>query len=280
MSSYEQRPVLVGVDGSRGALHAVGLAAAEAALRRLPLRIMHVAGAGGWSEWALVADARARVLPRYPGLAVDVQVVRGTPGTVLVEASAHAALTVVGIRGVGEHAGPLAGSVSSQVACRGHGPIVVVRGDRYEPTARCVVVGVDGSAGCDPAVGFAFEEAALRRVPVHATLVWGHPRPADLGTVAPPGGSLADAERDAATKLEEALAGWRHKCPDVPVKPVLVHSRHPDRKLLAATTDADLIVVGSGRHGGMRGLLGGSVRYTLVHHAQCPVAVVHNEAFH
>lgn len=279
MSSYGQRPVLVGVDGSRGALHALGLAAAEAALRRLPLRIVHVARTDSRSGRATVADACARVLRRYPSLAVDVQVLRGRPGPALVEESGHAAMTVVGCRGVGDHAGPLAGSVSSHVACRGHGPVVVVRGDRYQPTGRCVVVGVDGSVGCEPAIGLAFEEAAIRRVPVRATLVWVHPPLADLGAVAPPGCSLADAEREATGDLEAALAGWRHKYPDVLVEPVLVHSRHPARKLLAATVDADLIVVG-GRHWGMRGLLGGSVRHTLVHHAQCPVAVVHEEGPH
>jgi nucleotide-binding universal stress UspA family protein len=281
MSSYLRRPVLVGVDGSRGSLHALGLAAAEASLRRLPLRIVHVARVDVRAGRALVADARARAVRRYPDLAIDVDVVRGyRPGPVLVDESAHAALTVLGCRGLSELSGTLTGSVSSHVACHGYGPVMVVRGDRYEPSGRYVVVGVDGSAGCDAAVGFAFEEAALRGVPLRATLVWVHPPLADLGDVAPPGYRLADAQRDAAVELDTALAGWRQKYPDVPVRPVLVHSRHAARKLLAATCGADLIVVGSGGHGEIRGLLGGSIGHTLVHHAECPVAVVHEERTH
>jgi nucleotide-binding universal stress UspA family protein len=278
MSSYLHRPVLVGVDGSRESLRALSVATAEATLRGLPLRIVHVARTDLKAGHALVTDASARVIRRYPSLPVDVHVVRGQrPGPVLVEESGHAALTVVGCRGLSGLSGILAGAVSSHVACRGYGPVMVVRGDHYLPFSRRIIVGVDGTAECDLALGFAFEEAALRAVPVQATLVWVHPPLADLGAVAPPGYSLAEAQRDAAAELEAALAGWRQKFPDVAVWPVLVHSRHPDRKLLATTVDADLIVVGSNGESEVRGLPGGSVRHALVHHAECPVVIVHGE---
>lgn len=269
--------MLVGVDGSRGSLHALGLAAAEATLRRLPLRIVHVARVDVRAGRAVVADAGARALRRYPDLAVDVHVARGKAGPVLVQESAGAAMTVLGHRGRSELAGTLTGSVSSHLACHGHGPVLIVRGDGYQPTGRSVVVGVDGSAGSDRAVGFAFEEAAVRGVLLEAMLVWVHPPMADLGEVAPPGQRLANAERDAALELGTVLDGWRHKYPEVALVPVLVHSRHATRKLLAATAGRDLIVVGSSGWGDTRGLLGHTVGHTLVHHAQCPVAVVHEQ---
>lgn len=278
MTSYSPRPVLVGVDGSQGSLHALGLAAAEAVLHRLPLRIAHVARADPAAGRAVVADAAARVARRYPQLPIATRVLRGhRPGPVLVEESGHAAFTVLGCRGLSGLGSTLAGSVSGHVACHGYGPVAVVRGDRHRPSGRQIVLGVDGSAACDPAIGFAFEEAALRKVPLQATFVWVHLPLADLGPVAPPGCSLADAEQDAAAQLDAGLALWRQKYPDVLVQPMLVHSRHPARKLLAATAQADLVVVGSNMHSEIRGLLGGSVGHTLVHHALCPVAVVHRE---
>jgi nucleotide-binding universal stress UspA family protein len=44
--------------------------------------------------------------------------------------------------------------------------------------------------------------------------------------------------------------------------------------LLEAARDADLLVVGSGGHGGVTGLLHGSVSTACIHHSTCPVLVV------
>lgn len=273
MSSYAQPPVLVGVDGSHGALDALGLAAAEAALHGFPLRILHTARLDVRGGHALGAEAAARAVRRYPGLPVLVHAVRGRAESVLTEEAGYAAMTVLGRRGSSRRPGPLAGSVSSHVAARARGPVVVVRGDRYEPTGRRIVVGVDGSAGSFAAMGFAFEEAAKRGAVLHTMLVWAHP--AREGRVeARVGYDAAGAAQAAAFELETVLVGWREKYPSVPVTPVLVRSRYPERKLLDATAAADLIVVGRDRPGGIGGLLGGTVGHTLVHHSECPVAIV------
>ena len=63
---HRSRPVLVGVDGSRGSLGAVDWAAAEAASRRSSLRVIHAFnwplysyGPGGPSACGPDADVRA-----------------------------------------------------------------------------------------------------------------------------------------------------------------------------------------------------------------------------
>ena len=136
-------PVLVGVDGSELAGHAVRLAADEAVRRDADLVLVHVrtpergavapdaaaeATAAGQAESAeLLAGAAARIRADHPVLSVvERPVVAATPEQALIEASGEAALVVVGSRGRGGFAGLLLGSVSHQCARHAPCPVVIV----------------------------------------------------------------------------------------------------------------------------------------------------------
>ena len=282
------RTVVVGVDGSDSALDAVRWAAGEAERRRLALRVVH---AFGWPDSRHVGDpglgvdyrevlaraarevlaaATAAAGEAVPGLAVDPQMIVGFPGAVLRSESAGAALVVLGDRGLGGFTGLLLGSVAIEVSALGECPVVVVRGPAPAPPDGPVVVGVDGSPISEAAVGFAYEAAAARGVPLVAVHTWWDVM-ADP-TFAP----LLDwdaMEADEREALAERLAGWGEKFPDVEVQRVVLHDR-PARALLAQAAGAQLVVVGTRGRGGVAGLLLGSVSHSLLHHASCPVAVV------
>src|SRR4029450_4718326 len=98
-------------------------------------------------------------------------------------------------------------------------PIVVVRG--VADPAAPVLLGVDGSSANGPAVGFAFEEAARRAVPLVAMHAWTHPAAPMPDGLLPPFYDADDMETEEARVLAEALAGWRDKYPDVVVRPDL-----------------------------------------------------------
>jgi len=51
----------------------------------------------------------------------------------------------------------------------------------------------------------------------------------------------------------------------------------PAQVLLDAAADADLLVVGRRGHGGFEDALLGSVSQHCVHHARCPVVVMHDD---
>ncbi|MGW4291917.1 universal stress protein [Micromonospora chersina] len=141
-------PVLVGVDGSELAGHAVRLAADEAVRRDADLVLVHVrtpergavapdaaaeATAAGQAESAeLLAGAAARIRADHPVLSVvERPVAAATPEQALIEASGEAALVVVGSRGRGGFAGLLLGSVSQALVQHAHCPVLVAH--PYEP---------------------------------------------------------------------------------------------------------------------------------------------------
>ncbi len=296
MVNVAPAPVLVGIDGSEDALRAVDLGVDEALRRHRRLALLHA-----WT-WPLVpvpavtydvnpaqdtmrvaaenimesARARAEERARAAGaenLEVETRIIGDVAAHALIEASREAAMVVLGTRGLGGFAAMLLGSVGIHVAAHASSPVIVVRGE-HRPGEGPVLVGVDGSPGARSALEFAFEEASLRRVPVTAVHVWNSPVIEGLGVVLPIPYELSDVASQAERLLAEQLAGWQEKYPDVPVTQRVEHGSVPST-LLEASQDAGLVVVGSRGLGGFRGLLLGSVSQAVLHHATCPVAIVH-----
>jgi len=137
-----------------------------------------------------------------------------------------------------------------------------------------IVVGVDGSSGSREALRWAFAEATLRNDALEVVIVWQYPITASLPTF----GAMStpeDFNTDARTTLLAILAeeGITAEAP-IAVS-TLVAEGNPARALLDAADAADLLVVGSRGHGGFTGVLVGSISQQCVHHAKCPVVVVH-----
>ncbi|MFD8226177.1 universal stress protein [Streptomyces massasporeus] len=292
-----RRPMAVGVDGSEASLRAVDWAADEAALRGVPLHVVH---ASLWERYehavfptgreppseklltdVLAVAAAKRARARIPGLEVTTEVVPEGPVSVLRRAARKAAALVLGSRGRGSTAELLLGSVSLAVAGRADGPVIVVRGDHDDPSgARTrggpVVVGVPAGPADSQAVCFAFREAARRGVPVEAVRAWH--RPAHETTDHPQfTGEPAPVRRKRAVEaLETGLRAPAEEFPDVEVHRRIVEGQA--RTVLPDTSaGAALLVVGARHPHGRFGLHIGRVTHAVLHHAPCPVAVVPEE---
>lgn len=141
-----------------------------------------------------------------------------------------------------------------------------------------IVVAVDGSPASRVAADWAARDAALRHVP----LTVAHIVPsADLGPwldlpVEEDYEVLRDRRAarivdDALRVIDDAVSGRT-----ISVEHCVLSGR-PVPTLVDLSKDADMLVVGCRGLGGVGRLLLGSVSSGLVHHAHCPVAVIHDE---
>ncbi|MET8910447.1 universal stress protein [Micromonospora sp. NPDC004551] len=280
--------ILVGYDGSADATVALNWALDEAGRSGRPVRLAYVfewltvagwigpgVAPGVWPDETarrqvedLVRRAAADAADDRPGLTVHGEVFDGPPALVLQERSVEAGMLVLGSRGHGGFAGLLTGSTAVSVTAHAHCPVIVVR-DGRPVTSGPVVVGTDGSPSSVQALGFAVERAAQRDVPVRALRVWEPPG----ARGAPSGFDPEEANATERAAAEADLATWRETFPDVPVE-VVASPGNAAALLVEESRSAQLVVVGSRGRGGLRGMLLGSVSQQLIHHAQCPVAVV------
>lgn len=271
--------VVVGYDGSLSAREALRWAAAEAAGRGVPLTVCH---AWDWPyrEWPgelvplelvrrpaqrLVKAAAAWAGRNHPGVAVNTLTDRGSPSALLTDLSAGAELIVVGSRGHGALHGMAVGSVSGHVASRARCPVIVMRGDPQERDAREVLVGFDGSPASRAALSFAATEAYRLGSPIHVVIA-RH----DRGGEADP----LELRIQAQVLAWDELTARQHAHPDLQAS-VELADEPARRALLEAARKSCLLVVEARGLGEVRGLLLGSVSQAMVHHAPCPVAVVH-----
>lgn len=122
--------IVVGVDGSPGAQHALAWALEEARLREADVRLLHALAATPTDYPEDGLALLSRVLETAGGAPPGVEVERvarfGSAVGLLVEESAEAALIVVGTRGRGGFAGLVLGSVSQQTVQHAKCPVVVV----------------------------------------------------------------------------------------------------------------------------------------------------------
>ncbi|SFR03159.1 Nucleotide-binding universal stress protein, UspA family [Lentzea waywayandensis] len=286
------RPVVVGLDGSKSATHAVRWAAEEAARRKTGLVITHscvlvpartldvIAPAESYSDGVLeegrqwLAEAADAAGKAAPGIDVKIELAAGDAAEQLVGRSASAGLLVLGSHGRGGFAGLLAGSTAVAVTTHAHCPVVVVRNTGADPSPDApVVVGLDGSPASDAALDFALDAAALRSVALHAVRTWWDITAETAWQRGLTATNLASIEAAEHRLLAEQVAGPSAARPDVPVRQFLTRDR-PAHTLVEQSAHARLIVVGTRGRGGFRGLLLGSTSQALIRHAHCPVSVV------
>jgi nucleotide-binding universal stress UspA family protein len=152
-------------------------------------------------------------------------------------------------------------------------PVAVVQGlDR--PGRDRVVAGVDIDGLCEDVFDFAFNEACRRGAELVVRYVWDEPWIETYDVDTDVTAQIKAAQEDCALRLDSQVRSWHAKFPEVHVTQQ-VGTGPAASALVEASEAADLVVLGGRRHGdGRHGMKLGPVATTVLHHAQCPVAVI------
>lgn len=287
-------PVVVGVDGSAAALHAVEWAAHEAARRSCPLLLVSCYSVpfygdpGLFGTYAIESQVEAlkvehegfvhlaarRAAEAEPHVSITSEVALGSPALTLAQHVTPGSELVVGSTG---HSGRLAdviGSTATAVCHHVRMPVVVVpaASSKRGRSMRKIVVGTDGSQAALDALKWAYDEARLAGAELVVVHSWEYPYTDGAGGA---DDFRKKMRHDAAAQLDADAA---HLAARAAVDGVVVVTRLleklPAQALIDEAADADLVVVGSRGRGGLSSLLLGSVSRAVVQHAPCPVAVI------
>jgi len=283
----KSKGIVVAVDGSPASNAAACWAARDAAMRNVPLTVVHavVTPTATWPPMAYPDSLAVRLedegkkaimhamkiaedaMPADRKVAIGRELVYSAPAPALAKMSDDAEMIVMGSAGRGLLARGVLGSVSSTVVRHANCPVAVISDPDLPDPQRSVLVGIDGSPTSELATQVAFDEASRRGVGLMALHAWSDLAVSELGESSWPALS-GEAER----RLAESLAGWQERYPDVPVQRLVVRDR-PAHELVEKAESTQLLVVGSHGRGGLTGMLVGSVSNAVLHSVRVPVIV-------
>lgn len=229
------------------------------------------------------SDFLADVMHERGDARIEGKLVTGHPGRALVDVASELAAGGADVTVVVGHAGSskvglLLGSTASYVIHHARAPVVVVRGEVRLPV-RTVVVGVDDPHDDHPdepsiqALRWALRLPCATRVEVHhAAFVPG----VAAGRIAQPSIESAEEVDELDRQLDEAIALAREGAPPVSgaeIVPVVTGGTGAFA-MIEASRSADVVVIGTRGHSGLRQLITGSTTLEVTAHAHCPVVVV------
>ena len=287
MRAHAKPPIVVGVDGSDQCLHAVQFAVAEAERSGCGVRMVHAlpelaatSPVVPVAAYEIFDDVAQQVMQQAEETARATsgdhvrmeKVVRTGPRVhVLVEASEGARLVVVGHRDRSLRERVLTASTSTGVASRAHCPVVCIPSSwtGSDEHAR-VVVGIKDPEHSRELLSRAFAAASDRRARLRVLHAWRLQRPYDDIMVGESGASVWTAQ--VTGQLEAATADLRSAFPEVEVE-IDVRHQDPASALVAASDEADLLLLGRRRHTAPFGLLLGVTARALIRESRCPLEI-------
>jgi len=263
--------IVVGIDGSRNAVHAALWAIDEALSREVPLRLVAAAKTTDEQTAAeeAVRSAAAAVAATGRPFSLETQVIVGAPIPALLAASETAAMVCLGAVGLNHFDRNRVGSTTGALVASAHCPVAVVRG--FAPAADdspgWVVVELDETTDSAAVLQFGVEEARLRNAPLRVLGSW-QSRYTDVHE----SHAVADGNRMVRAQLDRRLSHWKHLYPDLDVLPVAIHGSALTY-LSKHAAEIQLVVVGAPNTTGVGELLG-PMGLTTLKDTDCTILVL------
>jgi nucleotide-binding universal stress UspA family protein len=280
--------IVVGVDGSLASLYALRWAWRQAQSTSAALTVVIAwqqptlyadgvwAGVGiPFTDWQEAARSQLEAAIRdtlgEDGFgSVARQVIRGHPAAALMKVARDADLLVVGAHGHGAIRAALLGSVSLHLAHHAPCPLTIIPSPRGPQTLNAragrIAVAVDASTSSCSALRWASRQSDATSARLEAVLVCGQSTPTGSDSSPHMRGS-ADLELHHA--VVDALG---YQAARNVTETLLEGDAVPT--LFAAATGGDMLVVGSGGHGALAGMLFGAVSTRLWEHPPCPLTII------
>lgn len=228
-------------------------------------------------------ETAARAL-RGPNRTVKAKTILGRPASVIVEEAARigADLLIVGSHGRGPFASALLGSVAAEVVDHAPCPVLVARGT----TLKRAVLAEDGSLGARTAERLLIKWPFLKKLPVRVVTVMNLPPLYNFSGTGFGGIEVIDADMmqkllDDTQHLNERTAaqGAKRLTAAGLAAKAEVREGNPSQQVIAAaaSTRANLIVLGSRGNTGLARLVLGSVAHSVLLHAKCSVLITRSK---
>ena len=283
-----QRHLIVGYDGSRVATAAADWAADEAVRRQASLTIVGCFTVPVMTDYGIASpvvsprelesirhgvqqrldDVANELAATRPGLSVNACAIQGRARHELVEQAEHADLLVIGSSGTGDSPMYLFGSVAHALIRNSPCPVVLVPGTRPLPDRPNIVVAIDGTPRCQAAIDWATDEADLLHGRLTIAHVWSYP----YGDATMPSEARDLTRVDAALHLEQAVDKARTRG-GTDVQGLLLEG-DAEAEVAATGFSADLVVLGTHRPRRFGLFPIGSVTYSMIARATCPIVLV------
>ncbi|WP_163746063.1 universal stress protein [Mycolicibacterium helvum] len=274
--------IVVGIDGSRGAVLAALWAIDEAVSRDIPLRLVYAIeppssdAASAPDEARQLAGAESAVrhvvntieATERP-VKLEIEILQGKPIATLVDASRAAAMVCVGEVGLKHFDHDRIGATATALVTTAHCPVAIVRGSQRPttPGPGWIAVELDESPDSAAVLQFGVQEARLRHAPLRVLSSW-QSRYTDVHD----SHAVSDGNRMVRAQLDRRLSHWKHKYPDLDARPVAIHGSVVNY-LAKHGEEIQLVVVGVRNAEGIEELLGPTGSAAL-HNTDCSVLVV------